>query len=85
MANEESRKQFRNTALGEGLKKYPKVTLAKRSAKELAKLSQGKNPAEEEEKGPKYQTRLKRSRAAVIELFDGKGFDELPVKKKQKL
>ena len=73
-------KTFADTALGEGVRKYPKVTLAKMAVTATAPPS-----AEGVDGDLKRKSKVQRSKAAAIEAFGGAALDELPVKKKAKL
>ena len=74
-------KNFADTPLGDCVRKYPKVTLAKRAA--IASTTSTASPTSKP--NPKRQSRVQRSKAAVIESFGGASLEELPVKKKPRL
>lgn len=85
-AREEAARNFQHTALGEGVKKkYPKVTMAKLSAKKVAVAARKEGGGEGVDGGGRYKTKVERSRQAASESFGGVALDKLPVRKKVKM
>lgn len=63
-------------------KRYPRVTLAKIAAHKSPPKKEGE---EKEEVPPKYQSRVERSRKAVMEEFGGVSLEDMGTKRNFKL
>ncbi len=74
-AQDEAKQEFKDIALGEGPKKYPKVALEKQKA--LLKKVEG----EAMKPAVRYQTRLQKSKIYAKEAFKGESLDKLSIKK----
>jgi len=76
-AQVEVQQEFKDIALGEGMKKYPKVTVAKHKAR-LEEKNAG-----EKKTFVRYETRLQKSKSYATKAFNGITLDKLEVRKER--